>query len=51
MLPELKAMEADLQNLRPAVGELNAHRSDSPYGEIGGEPRECGGATSRSKVG
>ncbi len=39
---QFKAMEADLQNLRPAVGELNADRSDNPFGEIGGEPREYG---------
>ena len=35
-------MEADLQNLRPAVGELNGDRSDRPYGEVGGEIREYG---------
>ena len=29
-------------NLRPAVGELNADRSDLPYGEIEGEDREYG---------
>lgn len=35
-------MEGDLHNLLPAVGELNADRSDRPYGEVAGEPREYG---------
>lgn len=35
-------MEADLYNLRPAVGEVNADRSDKPMGEIPGEEREYG---------
>lgn len=35
-------MEADLHNLTPAVGELNGDRSDKPYGEVAGEPREYG---------
>ena len=39
---EFKRMEADLMNLRPAVGELNADRSDRPYGEIEGEDRAYG---------
>lgn len=39
---EFKEMEADLMNLRPAVGELNADRSDNPYGLIEGEPRQYG---------
>jgi deoxyribonuclease-1 len=35
-------MEADLYNLLPAIGELNAARSNYPFGEVGGEPREFG---------
>lgn len=35
-------MEADLQNLRPALGELNGDRSDRPYGELEAEDREYG---------
>jgi len=40
--PEFKAMEADLHNLWPAVGELNGDRSDKEYGGVVGEPREYG---------
>ena len=38
-------MEADLMNLRPAVGELNADRSDNPFGtvEVHPVPRRFGG--------
>lgn len=39
---EFAAMEADLQNLVPSVGELNADRSDRPYGDAEGEPRAYG---------
>jgi deoxyribonuclease-1 len=35
---DFAAMEADLMNLRPAIGELNQDRSDNPYGEVEGEP-------------
>jgi deoxyribonuclease-1 len=35
-------MEADLYNLLPSLGELNAARSNYPFGEIKGEPREFG---------
>ena len=42
MDPEFRAMEAELHNLVPAVGELNADRSDLPYGEVPGEPRAYG---------
>lgn len=35
-------MEADLYNLLPSLGELNAARSNYPFGEIGGEPRAFG---------
>ena len=37
-----KRIEADLHNLTPAVGELNGDRSNLPYGEVAGEPREYG---------
>jgi deoxyribonuclease-1 len=39
---EFLRMESDLQNLVPAVGEVNGDRSDFPYGEIAGEPRRYG---------
>jgi len=39
---EFRAMESDLMNLVPSVGELNADRSNRPFGEIPGEPREYG---------
>jgi deoxyribonuclease-1 len=35
--PEFRKAEADLHNLRPAIGQLNAWRSDKPYGVIAGE--------------
>ncbi len=35
-------MEAELHNLVPSVGELNADRSNLPYGEVPGEPRAYG---------
>ncbi len=35
-------MEAELHNLVPSVGELNADRSNLPYGEVSGEPRAYG---------
>jgi deoxyribonuclease-1 len=35
-------MEAELHNLVPSVGELNAARSNLPYGEVPGEPRGYG---------
>jgi deoxyribonuclease-1 len=35
-------MESDLHNLQPAVGELNADRSNFSFGMIPGEPRNYG---------
>jgi deoxyribonuclease I len=35
-------IEADLHNLTPAVGELNADRSNLKYGIVAGEPRKYG---------
>jgi len=35
-------MEADMYNLVPVIGALNALRSDKPYGIIDGEKREFG---------
>lgn len=39
---EFKMMEADLHNLVPAIGELNADRSNTTYGIVVGENREYG---------
>ncbi len=40
--PEFRAMEADLQNLVPAIGELNLDRSDRWFGLVPGESRAYG---------
>lgn len=40
--PRFRAMEADLMNLVPAVGELNGDRSNYRFGMIAGEPRAYG---------
>lgn len=40
--PMFRRMEADLNNLLPAIGELNAIRSNHPYGTVSGEPRRFG---------
>ena len=37
-----RKMAADLHNLAPAIGELNADRSNFRYGEVAGEPRSYG---------
>ena len=37
-----RAMESDLHNLRPAIGEINRHRQDYNFGDISGERREYG---------
>lgn len=39
---EFRAMEADLVNLVPAIGEVNQARSNFLFGEIDGESREFG---------
>jgi deoxyribonuclease I len=39
---EFRRMEADLQNLTPEIGELNAARSHFAFGEVAGEPRRYG---------
>jgi deoxyribonuclease-1 len=39
---EFRRMEADLQNLTPEIGELNAARSHFAFGEVVGEPRRYG---------
>ena len=39
---EFRHMTADLHNLAPSVGELNADRSNHPYGIVENEPREYG---------
>ena len=40
--PEFNQMEADMHNLFPAIGEINASRSNYPFGEIPGELRKYG---------
>lgn len=40
--PTFNAMEADMHNLTPVVGSLNAVRSNYRFGMIPGEPREFG---------
>ncbi len=40
--PEFRAMEAELQNLVPEIGELNEERSNRSYGLIAGEARAYG---------
>jgi deoxyribonuclease-1 len=40
--PEFRSMEADLQNLAPEIGELNADRSHFVFGEVEGEARDYG---------
>jgi deoxyribonuclease-1 len=40
--PEFRRMEADLQNLSPEIGELNADRNNFEFGEVEGEAREYG---------
>jgi len=41
-LPSFRRMEADMHNLRPAVGELNGDRSNYRYGMVEGENRAYG---------
>lgn len=40
--PEFRAISADLHNLVPEIGELNADRRDFPHREIEGEDRQYG---------
>src|SRR5690606_17892727 len=40
--PEFARMEADLMNLSPEIGELNADRSHFAFGEVPGEARRYG---------
>lgn len=40
--PGFKSMEGDPHNLVPAIGELNARRSDYAFGTVAGEPRLFG---------
>lgn len=39
---QFRLMEADLYNLVPAIGELNADRSNFTFSELEGEPRKYG---------
>jgi len=40
--PVFRAMETDLHNLWPAIGELNADRSNKPFSSVAGEERAYG---------
>ncbi|TGM45137.1 nuclease [Leptospira biflexa] len=40
--PEFNLIEADLHNIVPVPGEINADRGIFPFGEIDGEPRAYG---------
>lgn len=40
--PLFRIMQADMYNLQPAIGELNANRSNLYFGIIDGEPRKFG---------
>jgi deoxyribonuclease-1 len=40
--PEFRRMEADLMNLSPEIGELNADRNNLRFGEVAGEARDYG---------
>ncbi|MDO9520287.1 MAG: endonuclease [Pseudohongiella sp.] len=40
--PVFNRMEADLHNLVPAIGEINAVRSNYRFGEIAGDPSQFG---------
>lgn len=39
---KFRKMEADINNLAPAIGEINADRSNFRFGMITGEPRKYG---------
>ncbi|KAB7884890.1 endonuclease I [Poseidonibacter ostreae] len=39
---QFKLMQADIYNLVPAIGELNADRSNFTFTELNGEPRKYG---------
>lgn len=39
---KFKKMEADINNLAPAIGEINGDRSNFRFGMIEGEPRKYG---------
>lgn len=39
---KFRKMEADINNLAPAIGEINADRSNYRFGMIAGEPRKYG---------
>lgn len=45
--PVFRAMEADMHNLWPAVGEVNADRSNYRYGQLTSTPYHYGACTSR----
>jgi deoxyribonuclease-1 len=39
---QFRRMEADLQNLVPAIGEVNGDRSNFRFADVAGEPRKYG---------
>tara|TARA_R110002051_G_scaffold325834_1_gene431949 strand:+ start:110818 stop:111585 length:768 start_codon:yes stop_codon:yes gene_type:complete len=45
--PVFRAMEADMHNLWPTVGEVNADRSNYNYGQLTSTPYRYGACTSR----
>ena len=45
--PVFRAMEADLFNLYPSVGEVNGDRSNFQYGMAAGVPQQYGACTTR----
>ncbi|MGB0645864.1 MAG: endonuclease [Bradymonadia bacterium] len=51
VVPLFRRMSADLYNLRPVVGALNALRSNLRMGEVEGEAREFGGCNIEIEAG
>lgn len=45
--PVFRAMEADMHNLWPSVGEVNADRSNYNYGQLTSTPYQYGACTTR----
>lgn len=45
--PVFRAMEADLFNLYPSVGEVNGDRANFNYGMVSGEPSQYGQCTTK----
>lgn len=45
--PEFSAMYTDLHNLTVSIGEVNAERSNHPFGEVKGNEQDYGGCQSK----